>query len=132
VQRGRTRAHPGEREEALEIIEGALAGVGAGSPFFYEAELHRLRGTLLLDKGERYGAAAEASFRTALDMALDQHARSLELRAAVSLGRQLLARGAVAAAHDLVAPVYAWFTEGHDTLDLREARVLLDQLAAAQ
>jgi hypothetical protein len=74
----------------------------------------------VLDEGERSGAAAEVSFRTALDVAHNQ------------LGRLLLARGAVAAVHDLVAPLYARFTEGHDTLGLREARVLLNQLTAVR
>ena len=71
---------------------------------------------------------AEAYFRRAIDIAQRQGARSLELRAAASLARLLAKRGQRQQAHDVLAPVYGWFTEGFETADLKEAKVLLDEL----
>jgi predicted ATPase len=72
---------------------------------------------------------AETCFQQALTVARRQQAKSLELRAAMSLARLWQHQGKRAAAHELLAPVYGWFTEGFDTADLREARALLDELA---
>jgi predicted ATPase len=71
---------------------------------------------------------AEACFQQALDMARRQEAKSLELRAAMSLSRLWQQQGKRAAAHALLAPIYGWFTEGFDTADLQEAKALLDEL----
>jgi predicted ATPase len=72
---------------------------------------------------------AEASFREAINVASIQHAKLLELRAAMSLARLWRDQGKVQQARELLAPVYGWFTEGFDTLDLKEAKALLDELA---
>ncbi len=75
------------------------------------------------------GAKAEAYFKQALHIAREQRAKSWELRAAMSMARLWRDQGKRQQAHDLLAPVFGWFTEGFDTLDLKEARALLDQLA---
>jgi predicted ATPase len=96
---------------------------------FYEAEICRVKGELLLQHGGPDDAAgAETCFRQALDIAEAQSAKSWELRAATSLARLLSEQGRRAEAYDLVAPIYGWFTEGFDTADLKEARALLDEL----
>jgi tetratricopeptide (TPR) repeat protein len=92
-----------------------------------EAEMHRLRGTLLLSLHEH--AAAEDSYREALVVARSQSVKFWELRAATSLARLWSDQGKRDEARDLLAPVYGWFTEGFDTLDLKEAKALLDELA---
>jgi predicted ATPase len=89
--------------------------------------LYRLRGELLLSAHNE--AAVEACFHQALDIARRRQARSLELRAAMSLARLWQRQGKRAKAHQLLAPIYGWFTEGFDTADLQEAKVLLDELA---
>ena len=93
---------------------------------YWEVELHRLKGTLLLTRSAE--PQAEACFRQALDVARRQHAKSLELRAAMSLARLWQRQGKGAEAHELLAPVYGWFTEWFDTPDLQEARALLEGL----
>src|SRR5271167_3916415 len=95
---------------------------------FYHAELFRLKGELLLKRAEPN--LAEASFHEAIRVASTQHAKLLELRASTSLARLWLDQGKRDEARDLLAPVYGWFTEGFDTLDLKEAKALLDELHA--
>ncbi len=95
---------------------------------WHEAELHRLKGELLLQLSTDNTAEAEASFRQALDVAHRQQAKSLELRAATSLARLWQSQGKRQEAYDLLAPVYEWFTEGFDTADLQEAKALLDDV----
>ena len=92
----------------------------------WDAELHRLTGTLLL--AENKLIEGEASLQQAIRIAQAQQAKSLELRAVRDLAR-LWGEGRRTEAYDLVAPVYSWFTEGFDTADLKEAKALLDQLA---
>ena len=92
----------------------------------FEAELHRLRGELLLSLGN--GRDAEVSLEGALTVARGQEARMWELRAAASLARLRRDQGRGTEARDLLAPVYGWFTEGFDTADLIEAKALLDEL----
>jgi len=92
-------------------------------------EAYRLQGALLLRQAAPDAAQAEACFQQALTIARQQQARSWELRAAVSLARLWQQQGQQAAAHDLLAPIYAWFTEGFDTADLQEAKALLEALA---
>jgi predicted ATPase len=106
-------------DEALEIVEGT--GVR-----WFEAELNRLKGEFLLRQGQ--SVAAEELYCKALSIAEEQRAKLWELRAAVSLVRLLRDQGKRTKAHDLLAPVHGWFTEGFDTVDLREAKALLDEL----
>ena len=94
-----------------------------------EAELYRLRGSLLLRQPGTPQAEVETCFQRALDVARRQEAKSLELRAAMSLSRLWHQQGKRKEAHDLLAGVYAWFTEGFDTADLQEAKALLEELA---
>jgi predicted ATPase len=94
-----------------------------------EAELYRLRGSLLLRQMGIPQAEVETCFQRALDVARRQEARSLELRAAMSLSRLWHQQGKRQEAHDLLAEVDGWFTEGFDTADLQEAKALLEELA---
>ena len=96
---------------------------------YCEAELHRLKGELLLLRSADQHAAAEACFHQALDVARRQQTKSFELRAALSLSRLWQQQGKRQEAHDLLAPIYHWFTEGFDTADLQETRALLEALA---
>jgi predicted ATPase len=116
----------GAREAALATLAEARALAESTGERWYEAELHRLTGELAWSEGA--GAAAEAWFQKALEIARRQDAKSWELRAATPLGRLWRDKGRRNDAVDLLAPVYAWFTEGFDTADLSEAKALLDQL----
>src|SRR5262252_7262780 len=91
----------------------------------WEAEVHRLRGVLLLQQPGTPQAEAETWLQRALDVARRQEAKSLELRAAMSLSRLWQQQGKRAEAYELLAPIYGWFTEGFDTADLQEAKALL-------
>jgi predicted ATPase len=122
-------AKAGRPERGIEILDEALAIAQSSSERFYEAELHRLRGELLLALDGDRTAEAEAVFRFAVERARLQQARSLELRAVVSLSRLLHRRGQTGKAHAQLANVYGWFSEGLDALELREARDLLQKLA---
>jgi predicted ATPase len=95
-----------------------------------EAEVHRIGGKIALMSPERDEAKAEACFERALEIARAQQAKSWELRAALSMARLWRDQGKRQQARDLLAPVYGWFTEGFDTPDLKEAKALLDELAA--
>ncbi len=144
----------GQLEDGLGALEEALVTAEQHTERFYEAELHRLKGELILrqwrkvsakpasrdiqhiqaSSGERRGLTplqreAEVCFQQAMTIARRQQARSWELRAALSLGRLWQQQGQRAEAHALLAPIYGWFTEGFDTADLQEARALLDALA---
>jgi predicted ATPase len=95
---------------------------------WFEAELHRLKGEVLLSLSKRDGAEAESSFKRAIQVARGHGAKMWELRAATSLARLWADQGRRADAHDLLAPVYGWFTEGFDAADLKDAKALLDEL----
>ena len=112
------------------MVAEALAHVARTGILFCEAEVHRLDGELRLACDPAATPAAEACFRRAIEIARAQQARSWELRAARSLARLWRDHGRRAEAHDVLAPVYGWFTEGFDTPDLREAKALLDELAS--
>ena len=117
----------GRPAEGLHPIAEALDHVAQSGIVYYEPELHRLDGELLcLATGD--GQRAEASFRRALEIAQQQQAKAWELRAATSLARLWGEQGRRTQAHDLLAPVYGWFTEGFDAADLKEAKGLLDEL----
>jgi predicted ATPase len=116
----------GQIEAGLGVLEEALVTAENHAERFNEADLHRLKGELLLRQCE--AARAAACFQRALDIARRQQARSLELRAATSLARLWQGQDKRAEAHALLAPIYGWFTEGFDTADLQEAKALLDAL----
>jgi class 3 adenylate cyclase/predicted ATPase len=126
---GEALASAGEIDEALEVLDKALAHAEASGQKGNNAELHRLRGELLTHRPEPDLIECEACFRDALATAREQGTRGFELRAAVSLGRLRRDQSHHAEARDLAAPVYGWFTEGFDTQDLKEAKTLLDELA---
>jgi hypothetical protein len=114
--------------DLVTLCPASTAGVHDTGDCVYEAELHRLKGTLLLRQLVLDESQAEAFFHQALAIARRQQARSLELRAAMSLARLWQRQGQRTAAYELLAPVYAWFTEGFDTSDLQEAKALLKTL----
>ena len=115
-------------EQALATLDGALALSAGFEMVFWDADLHRLRGELFLETPGHAPTEAESEYRCALEIARTQEAKSFELRAATSLARLCRDQGRRAEARDLLAPVYAWFTEGFDTLDLKEAKTLLEEL----
>jgi class 3 adenylate cyclase/predicted ATPase len=121
----------GSPEAGLEALQAAEELVGTTGERFWEPEIFRLKGELLLAAPGGTPAVAEACFHQALDLARRQEVKSLELRAATSLARLWAGQGERGKAQDLLAPVYAWFAEGFDTADLVEARALLDELGAA-
>jgi class 3 adenylate cyclase/tetratricopeptide (TPR) repeat protein len=116
----------------IDVVAAGLETLGRTDERFLEAELYRLKALAVLarcvdDAGQ---AEAESLLREALATARRQGARAIELRAAMSLGRLWRSQGKVQQARELLAPVYGWFTEGFDTLDLKEAKALLEELAA--
>jgi AAA ATPase domain len=122
-------------EGGLILLAEALKVVDNTGECWWEAELHRLKGELLLrqapgDIGRSpLQCEAETCFRRALTIAHRQQAQPIALRAATSLSRVWQQRGEIEAARQLLAPMYGWFTEGLDTADLQQARALLEQLA---
>jgi predicted ATPase/DNA-binding winged helix-turn-helix (wHTH) protein len=120
----------GQTEEGLRVVAEALAEVEKNGVRFCEAELYRLQGELLWRQAVPDVAEAETCFHQALAIARRQQAKSWELRAAMSLSRLWQQRGKCDEARQLLSPLYGWFTEGFDTADLREAKVLLDELSA--
>jgi predicted ATPase len=121
------KADFGKPDEGLELLKDALASTEVSGERWWQAELHRLRGQLLVERREH--DESEACFRLAIEVSSGQRARTLELRAATSLARLWSDRGKNAEAHDLLAAIYGWFTEGFSTPDLKEAKILLDALA---
>jgi class 3 adenylate cyclase/predicted ATPase len=113
-------------EAGLTTLAEALALVDTTGERWYEPELYRLKGALLLQQSSDNSTEAESCFHYALDIARSQQAKSLELRAATSLARLWQQQGKRQEAHDLLAPVYNWFTEGFDTADLKDAQALLE------
>jgi class 3 adenylate cyclase/tetratricopeptide (TPR) repeat protein len=120
----------GRFEEALDSLADAVNFVGRTGQKYYQAELHRLKGELLLGRDKANASAAEQSFHMALDISRQQRAKSWELRASYSLARLLRDSSRRNEARVLLAEVYASFTEGFDTADLKDARSLLEQLNA--
>jgi predicted ATPase len=121
----------GQIAEGLAVLVEALAIVESTGERWWEADLHRLKGELLLaqaGEGNPSVEAAEACFQQALTVARRQQARSLELRTAMSLARLWQGQGQHAEARQLLTSVYDWFTEGFETADLREAKGLLEAL----
>ena len=119
-------ARHGDRAAALAALREGLEIADATGEHMWDAELHRLTGTVLL--AENKLDEGQASLQQAIRIAQAQQAKSLELRAARDLARLWGEQGRRAEARDLLAPVYGWFTEGFDTADLKEAKALLDEL----
>ena len=119
----------GEPQKGLEALAEALGVLERTNERRREAEIHRLRGELLLSLPGQHADEAEGCFERALAVARQQSARMWELRAATSLARLWGEQGERQKARELLAPVYGWFTEGFDTPDLKDAKVLLDELA---
>ena len=127
---GKAYAESGALEDAFFRIDEALHGIETTGERWYEAEVNRIAGEIALMSSESDVTKAEVYFDRALAVAREQQAKSWELRAAMSMARLWRDQGKRNQAHDLLAPVYDWFTEGFDTLDLKEAKALLDTLAA--
>jgi predicted ATPase len=119
----------GPAEEGLHMVAEALALVERYGVRYYEAELHRLKGFLLLQLADSEVRQAEGCLAQALDIARRQQAKSWELWAAMSLSRLWQRQGKRDAGREILAPIYGWFTEGFDTGDLQEARALLQALS---
>jgi TOMM system kinase/cyclase fusion protein len=118
----------GQPETGLTVLTEALTLMDTTGERWYEPELYRLKGALLLQQNADNHAEAAACFHKALDIARNQQAKSFELRTATSLARLWQQQGKRQEAYDLLAPVYNWFTEGFDTADLKDAKALLDEL----
>jgi predicted ATPase len=123
-----THAELGQLDAAWRCVGEAMAAVETTKERWFEAEVHRAAGEIALKSREPDAAKAEAYIERALSVARQQQAKSLELRAAMSLARLWRDQGKVQQARELLAPVYAWFTEGFDTRDLKEAKALLNEL----
>ena len=120
-------ARAGSYQEAHAAVKQALDDIGATGERMWQAEVHRVHGLVLLK--ENKPAESEAAFLQALDLARDQQAKSLELRAATSLARLWGEQGRRMEARELLTPVYGWFAECFDTADLKQAAALLAELA---
>jgi predicted ATPase len=119
----------GEPEEGLRLITEALTLADTPGEQWYESELYRLKGALLLQQSADNHAEAESCFQHALAITRNQQAKSFELRTATNLARLWHQQGKRQEAHNLLAPVYHWSTEGFDTADLQEAKAMLEELA---
>jgi predicted ATPase len=119
----------GQVAEGLRWLAEALAAFEASGRGDLLAEAYRLQGALLLRQAVPEATQAEACFQQALAIARRQQAKSWELRAAMSLARLWQSQGKRAEARELLTPIYGWFTEGFDTADLQEAKVLLETLS---
>jgi tetratricopeptide (TPR) repeat protein len=121
-------AELGQPDEAWRCIDEAMATAETSKEKWHEAEIHRMAGEIALMCPQPDAAKAEAYFERALAVAREQQAKSWELRAAMSMARLWCDQDKAQEAHDLLAPVYGWFTEGFDTSDLKEAKALLAKL----
>jgi predicted ATPase len=121
----------GEFDAAWRSIEEARRQAETANERWWEAEIHRVAGEIILRTPEPDLAQAQSCFEEALTTARMQHARSWELRAATSMARLWLSQSRINEALELLAPIYSWFTEGFDTHDLKEAKKLLDELTPA-
>jgi predicted ATPase len=128
----RAHAENGQFREAVAKIGEAMRAAKTMKENWCEAEINRVAGEISLQGPEADTAKAEAYFATAIEIARKQQTRSWELRAAISMARLLHAQGKQRAARQVLAPVYGWFTQGFETLDLRQAKLLLEELAQDQ
>jgi predicted ATPase len=123
-------AELGQLDEAWRYIGEAMSTIETTKESWFEAEVYRIAGEIARKSPEPDTVKAEAYFERALAVARAQQAKSWELRAAMSMARLWRDQGKRQKARELLAPVYGWFTEGFDTLDLKEAKVLLDELSS--
>ena len=121
-------AHMGHTEDGIQALAEAHTLVEQHEERYWEAEVYRLRGVLFLRQTGTSQTGAEAWLRQALNIARRQEAKSLELRAVMSLSHLWQQQGKQAEARALLVPIYGWFTEGFDTADLQEAKALLEEL----
>ena len=122
-------AELGQPDDARHCIDDAIDKVERSKEKWCEAEVHRIAGEIALKSLAPDTEKAEKHFDRALAVARQQQAKSWELRAAMSMARLWRDQGKLQQARELLAPVYGWFTEGFDTLDLKDAKALLDELA---
>jgi predicted ATPase len=125
---GRVLAQLGRYSEALNILDKAIAITLQAGGRYYEAELYRVKGELLLSGEAVDERHSEQCFRHSLNVSHSQSAKSLELRAAMSMSRLWKSQGKKTEAQNLLTAVYGWFTEGFDTYDLKQAKLLLEEL----
>jgi predicted ATPase len=124
----------GQTDDGLRVLDEAMAAASATQERWWQAELYRLKGELILKRcgvqglGSEGVPAIEDCFRQAFSIARAQNAKSLELRATMSLARLLASNGRREEAQDIVAEIYNWFAEGFDTADLKDAKALLEEL----
>jgi len=116
-------------EDGLAVLAEASAFAAKNGDHWGDAEIHRIRGELSLESGGDRSSEAEAHFREAINIARRQSAKSWELRAVTSLARLLQGLGRREEARARLAEIYAWFTEGFDTADLKDAKALLEELS---
>jgi predicted ATPase len=126
----RAHAELDQFDDAWRCIGEAMTLVEKTKENWCEAETHRVAGEIALMSPEPDGAKAEAYFKRALSVARAQEAKSWELRAATSMARLWRNQEKLQQARELLAPIYGWFTEGFDMLDLKEAKALLEELAS--
>jgi predicted ATPase len=126
----RAYAELGQFDDAWSSISDAMTAVETTKQRWFEAEVNRMAGEIALKTLEPDAVKAEAYFERALAVARQQQAKSWELRAAMSVARLWRDQGKQDEARDLLAPIYGWFSEGFDTLDLKQAQTLLEQLAS--
>jgi predicted ATPase len=122
-------AELGQFDDAWRCIGEALTAIDTTKERWFEAEVNRVAGEVVRRSLEWDAAKVEAYFERALALAREQQAKSWELRAAMSMARLWRDQGKRQQGHELLAPVYGWFTEGFDTLDMKEAKTLLNELA---
>ena len=125
----RAYAELGQFDDAWRCIGEAMTAVQTTKESWFDADINRIAGEIALKSPAPDAAKAEVYFERALAVARQQQAKSWELRAAMSLARLWRDQGKPQQARELLAPVYGWFTEGFDTLDLKEAKALLEELA---
>jgi predicted ATPase len=123
-------ARRGDIEQPLRLLAEALTMMHKTGERYYEAEIYRVKGELLLQPDHSRVAEAWSCFNRAVDAARHMKAKSLELRARMSLARLIAGEGHRDEAHAMVSEIYTWFTEGFDTADLKEGKALLDELTA--
>ena len=126
----KAHAELGQCDDAWRCIGEAMTAVETTKERWYEAEINRIKGEVALKLPQLGSSQAGAYFERALTVARAQQAKSWELRAAMSMARLWRDQGMREKARALLAPIYGWFTEGFDTLDLKQAKVLLDALAS--
>jgi predicted ATPase len=119
----------GRPQEGLQVLDKGFASITKTGAQLHSPWLHRVKGELLLLQNPSDVAEAERCFRTAIEIARRQSARSPELRATTSLARLLAKQDRPDEAHAILAEIYNWFTEGFDTADLKDAKALLEELS---